>query len=369
MSINNQLTDILNQLYKSDNPNRDDLSQLIGAMGDDAIQLRSFANDIKQKHLDNFVYFRGLIEFSNICSKNCYYCGIRSGNKYVDRYDLSDDDILMAVRFAHEQKYGSIVLQGGERFDKAFIDRIDGLLKKIKQMTNNEIGVTLSLGEQTYETLHRWFDSGAHRYLLRIESSNKSLYYKIHPENAKHSFEKRLQALYDLKDIGYQTGTGVMVGLPFQTRTDLVDDLLFMRSFGIDMVGMGPYVEHKETPLYQYRDQLVPLNERFQMTVNMISLLRIMMPDINIASATALQAIDPMGREKALKAGANVIMPNVTPGMYRDSYKLYENKPCTDEEASDCVSCLEMRIALTGNKIGFGEWGDSKYYFNRRAGK
>ena len=356
----------LNKLYGSDNPDNQLMRRLLSAKGDEAVTLRSFANDIKQKHLDNFVYFRGLTEFSNKCSKNCYYCGIRAGNKNVERYDVSDEDILDAVRFAHEHNYGSVVLQAGERSDKAFINRVDNLLKKIKQISNNELGITISLGEQTYETFQRWFESGAHRYLLRIESSNKTLYYKIHPENEKHSYEKRLQALYDLKDIGYQTGTGVMIGLPFQTRDDLVGDLNFMRNFDIDMVGMGPYIEHKDTPLYEYRHQLMPQKDRFEMTLNMISLLRILMPDINMASATALQAIDPMGREKALKAGANVIMPNVTPGMYRNDYKLYENKPCTDEEASDCVSCLEMRIGLTGNKVGYGKWGDSKHYYNRR---
>lgn len=356
----------LNKLYRSDNPDNQLTRKLLSAKGDEAVTLRSFANEIKQKHLDNFVYFRGLTEFSNKCSKNCYYCGIRAGNKNVERYDVSDNDILDAVRFAHEHNYGSVVLQAGERSDKTFIERVDNLLKKIKQISNNELGITISLGEQTYETFQRWFESGAHRYLLRIESSNKELYYKIHPQNEKHSFDKRLQALHDLKDIGYQTGTGVMIGLPFQTRDDLVGDLNFMRTFDIDMVGMGPYIDHKDTPLYEYRDQLMPQKDRFEMTLNMISLLRILMPDINMASATALQAIDPMGREKALKAGANVIMPNVTPGMYRNDYKLYENKPCTDEEASDCVSCLEMRIGLTGNKVGYGKWGDSKHYYNRR---
>ncbi len=360
------ITHNLEKLFSEPMPDRYLLSSFVGAKDDEAKLLHEFANKIKQERLGEYVYFRGLTEFSNKCSKNCYYCGIRAGNKNVDRYDLSDIDILDAVRFAHENKYGSVVLQAGERSDKPFVDRVDKLLRKIKQITNNEVGITISLGEQKYETFQRWFESGAHRYLLRIESSNKKLYYKIHPENEKHSFEKRLQSLYDLKDIGYQTGTGVMIGLPFQTRQDLVEDLLFMRRFGIDMVGMGPYIEHQDTPLYKYRDQLMPQKERFLMTLNMISLLRIIMPDINMASATALQAIDPMGREKALKAGANVIMPNVTPGMYRNSYKLYENKPCTDEEAADCVSCLEMRIGLTGNKVGYGEWGDSRHFYNRQ---
>ncbi|WP_462280397.1 [FeFe] hydrogenase H-cluster radical SAM maturase HydE [Salinivirga cyanobacteriivorans] len=361
------ITKQLDRLYNAQAPETGIIKNFIKAETEANTQLRSYANNVKQKHLDNYVYFRGLTEFSNKCSKNCYYCGIRAGNKNVDRYDVTDEDILDAVRFAHEQNYGSVVLQAGERSDKHFVERVDKLLRKIKQITNDEIGITISLGEQNYETFKRWFESGAHRYLLRIESSNKILYYKIHPKNEKHSYEHRIQALYDLKDIGYQTGTGVMIGLPFQTRKDLVEDLLFMRRFDIDMVGMGPYIEHQDTPLYKYRNQLLPQQDRFEMTLNMISLLRIIMPDINIASATALQALDPMGREKALKAGANVIMPNVTPGMYRNSYKLYENKPCTDEEAADCVSCLEMRIGLTGNQVGYGKWGDSRHYHNRRG--
>lgn len=360
------ITEKLDRLYNAQAPDTKLLKHFLKSSNDEAKQLRDYANNVKQKHLDNYVYYRGLTEFSNRCSKNCYYCGIRAGNKNVDRYDVSDEDILDAVRFAHEENYGSVVLQAGERSDKSFIDRVDKLLRKIKQITNNEVGITISLGEQSYETFKRWYESGAHRYLLRIESSNKVLYYKIHPENEKHSYERRIQALYDLKDIGYQTGTGVMIGLPFQTSKDLVEDLLFMRRFDIDMVGMGPYVEHKDTPLYQYRHQLLPQKERFEMTLNMISLLRIIMPNINMASATALQAIDPMGREKAIKAGANVIMPNVTPGMYRSSYKLYENKPCTDEEAIDCISCLEMRIGLTGNQVGYGKWGDSKHFYQRQ---
>jgi len=158
-----------------------------------------------------------------------------------------------------------------------------------------------------------------------------------------------------------------MIGLPFQTHEDLAHDLLFMKQFGIDMVGMGPYLEHKHTPLYKYRDQLLSKEERFQLSLKMIAVLRLMMNDINIAAATALQAIDPMGREKALMVGANVIMPNITPAKYRDDYKLYENKPCTDENPEDCQTCLEARIALSGNEIAYNEWGDSEHF--KRRGK
>ena len=259
-----------------------------------------------------------------------------------------------------------MVLQAGERNDNVFADRVDNLLKKIKEVTNGELGITISLGEQTEETYQRWFESGAHRYLLRIESSSKVLYNQIHPDNDGHDFDNRIKCLQTLKKVGYQTGTGVMVGLPWQTYEDLASDLIFMRDFDIDMCGMGPYIEHEQTPLYSHKDMLWPIKTRFLVTLNMIAILRIIMKDINIAAATALQAIDPMGREKALRVGANVIMPNITPTLHRKDYQLYQNKPCTDEGAEDCGNCLSMRIQMADREVGLGEWGDSKHFYNRK---
>mgnify|MGYP006271047111 CR=1 FL=1 len=346
---------------------KEDLVILLGAEGEDKEMLFDHAAQIKKAHVDNVVYFRGLVEFSNICSKNCYYCGIRSANKQVDRYNLSDKEITDAARYAYEQRYGSLVLQSGEVSGKSFTNRIARLLREIKKVSDNKLGITLSCGEQDESTYREWFQAGAHRYLLRIEASNPSLYHKIHPVDDKHDFGKRLNSLKLLQGLGYQTGTGVMIGLPFQTLEHLADDLLFMQALNIDMVGMGPYVEHKQTPLYQYKDQLLPIEERLELTYKMIAILRIMMPDINMAAATALQAINPFGREKALKIGANVIMPNITPGVYRDNYKLYENKPCTDDNAEDCTECMVMRIGLTGHDIGYDSWGDSKHFFHRTS--
>jgi len=244
----------------------------------------------------------------------------------------------------------------------SFVKRVENLLKKIKQLSNNELGITLSCGEQTRETYRRWFENGAHRYLLRIEASNPELYHKIHPNNDKHSFEKRLEALQLLRETGYQVGTGVMIGLPFQTFDDLAGDLLFLKEMDIDMCGMGPYIEHEQTPLFQFKHLLKTKQERFDLALNMIAVLRLMMFDINIAAATALQAIDPAGREKALAVGANIIMPNLTPCNYRKDYLLYEDKPCLDEDAELCRNCLEARIELAGGEIGYGEWGDSKHF-------
>ncbi len=323
------------------------------------------SRQVKEHIVGKKVFFRGLVEFSNICSKDCYYCGIRKSNNNVIRYNASDEEILGACRFAWQNRFGSVVLQSGEISSKAFVKRVDYLLKEIKQFSNNELGITLSCGEQSPETYLRWFESGAHRYLLRIEASNRQLYYKIHPHNGKHSFEKRLEALHHLKESGYQVGTGVMIGLPFQTVEDLANDLLFFKQIDIDMCGMGPYIEHEHTPLYQYRHLLQSRKERFELALKMIAVLRLLMPDINIAAATALQAIDPAGREKALTVGANVIMPNLTPCNYRKDYLLYEDKPCLDEDAELCRNCLEARIELAGSEIGYNEWGDSKHYATR----
>lgn len=344
---------------------KQDIVHLLLSDGENRGKLFAKAAEVKEKYVGNVVYFRGLIEFSNICSKNCYYCGIRKGNRNVKRYNLPDEQIIEAARFAYESNYGSVVLQGGEIEGEVFTTRIEKLLRKIKEISGGKLGITLSVGEQTPEVYRRWYEAGAHRYLLRIESSNRDLYYKIHPGDETHRFERRLQALYDLREAGYQVGTGVMIGLPFQTPEHLAEDLMFMKQLDIDMCGMGPYIEHADTPLWEFRDQLLPLDERFDLALKMIAILRLLMKDINIASATALQAIDPIGREKALKIGANIIMPNITPGQYRNDYKLYENKPCTDEEASDCKNCLEARIHMSGNKIGFDEWGDSKHYSKR----
>lgn len=345
-----------------------EIIRLLKTKGEERTKLLKKSREIKEKVVGNKVFFRGLIEFSNICSKDCLYCGIRKGNEQVIRYDAKDEEILEACKFAWENQFASIVLQSGEISSPAFVLRIEKLLQKIKQLSNNELGITLSCGEQSRETFLRWKESGAHRYLLRIESSNRDLYYKIHPKNKIHSFEKRIEALHFLKETGYQVGTGVMIGLPFQTFEDLADDLLFMKNIDIDMCGMGPFIEHEETPLYKYRNLLMSKQERFDLTLNMIAVLRLMMPDINIAAATALQAIDPTGREKALAVGANVIMPNLTPVNYRKEYQLYENKPCLDEDKELCRNCLEARIEMSGNEIGFGEWGDSKHFFNRMKG-
>lgn len=358
---------MINEILKKSQLTQSDLVTLLKTKGDERQELFRHAAEIKEQYVQNKVYLRGLIEFSNICAKDCYYCGIRRSNSNVKRYDLNDEDILNAAYYAYKNRYGSIVMQSGELKSPVFTKRITNLLEKIRDFSDGKLRVTLSCGEQDIDTYEKWFKAGADRYLLRIEESNSELYLKLHPNNELHSFDNRLQALRDLRTAGYQVGTGVMIGLPFQTLEDLADDLLWMQSIDIDMVGMGPYLEHNDTPLYLYKDELLPKEERFDLSLKMIALLRIIMKDINIAASTAMQSIDPQGREKAIAIGANVFMPNITPCYVRGEYKLYEDKPCTDENPEDCKRCVEQRIASVSNDVAYDEWGDSEHYIRRKA--
>ncbi len=309
------------------------------------------------------VYLRGLVEISNICRKNCLYCGIRRDNHAAGRYEISSEEVLQSAEFAYREGYASMVIQGGERTDRAFINKITSLLKEIKQRW--PLGITLSLGEQPLEVYREWFEAGAHRYLLRIESSTRELYEKIHPADITHSYDSRVQALKDLRTAGYQVGTGVMIGLPFQTAAHLADDLLFFKKMDIDMCGMGPYLEHSQTPLYRWRHLLLPQERRLELSVTMVALLRLLMPDINIAATTAMQAIDPYGREKAIMAGANVLMPNLTLSEVRENYQIYQNKPGIGEDAAISSSRTERRLAEMKIPIGWGQWGDSVHFGKR----
>lgn len=355
----------IDELLSKKKLSKDDIILLLQTNEEDRNKLYTKAAQVKEQYVGRKVYFRGLIEMSNICRKNCFYCGIRAGNTNTSRYNLSDEEVVEAAIFAWENKYASIAIQTGEVDNEPFINRITNLLEKINKATKGELGITLSMGEQSEDTYRKWFEKGAIRYLLRIEASNRELYLKLHPHNKAHDYDTRVECLKLLRKVGYQVGTGVMIGLPFQTLEHLADDLLWIQEMDIDMVGMGPYIEHPDTPLYQHKGMLLPLEERFNLSLKMIAILRILMKDINIAAPTALQAIDSLGREKGIKVGANVVMPNITPGLYRNNYKLYNNKPCIDDAADDCKKCLEARIHLTGDEIGYGEHGNSKHFKER----
>ncbi len=361
----------LNKILSKDNYSLKDIQYLLSLENhDDIEQLRKKANEVKNEFVGEKVYLRGLIEFSNYCINDCFYCGIRKSNSMIERYWLEEDEIVECAKFAIDCGYGSIVLQSGERRDKKFIDFLCRTIEKIKKATRSETlpdgaGITLCVGEQDYQTYKRFFNAGAHRYLLRIESSNPELFRKIHPENI--SFENRLECLYFLKDIGFQLGTGVMIGLPEQTIEDLAGDILFFKDIDADMIGMGPYIVHKQTPFAKYEDYFIRNKQKiYLLSLKMIAVARLVLKDVNIASTTALQALYPYGREEGLQFGANVVMPLLTPSRYRRNYLLYEGKPCVDEFSNECGECLLARIKSIGLEIGYNKWGDSKHFQKRK---
>ncbi len=331
---------------------------------EEVARLRAAAYATKLRCIGTTVHFRGIIEFSNRCAKDCFYCGIRRSNRHVQRYTMAEDEIVGAAKWAHESGYGSVVLQSGERQDAEFVRMVERVVRTIKQSSKGELGVTLSLGEQGAETYRRWFDAGAHRYLLRIETSDTELYRRLHPSD--HDFDARYRSLEALRAAGYQVGTGVMIGLPGQDSEHLARDIEFFRTMDVDMIGMGPYIPHRQTPMAENAGDF-DTERQLVRALNMIAVTRLVMPDINIAATTALQALDPRGRERGLQAGANIIMPNVTDTRFRPAYQLYDNKPCLDENADMCRGCLAGRIAGIGETIGYNAWGDSPRFGRRLA--
>ena len=345
-------------------PNRQELIEMLSLKKKDEIEaLYKRAYEVKKQYVGTKVYLRGLIELSNICTRNCYYCGIRKDNHLLERYYIDKEEVLKEAKWCFEQHYGSLTIQAGERSDKSWIDYIEELVKEIKTLTDGKMGITLSLGEQSEETYRRWFETGAHRYLLRIETSNPELYKSLHP--AENSFENRLGCIRSLKKIGYQVGSGVMIGLPNQTMEDLADDILFFYDEDIDMIGMGPFIPHHQTPLAYLLATFNP-EEALEQALKMIAVTRIALKDVNIASTTALQALHPKGRELGLLAGANVLMPNITDTRFREGYQLYEGKPGLNENALAIRKALEESIYSIGESIGYDEWGDSPHFKNKK---
>lgn len=342
---------------------RNEIAELLSL--EDTKELFTAAYEVKCRYIGKRVSLRGLIEMGNLCAKDCYYCGIRKSNSHVKRYRLAEDDVIRMAKWCFEHDYGSVVLQSGEIESEANTMSIERILHGIREFGGDAFGVTLCLGEQTEEVFRRWREAGAHRYLLRIESSVPSLYAKIHPSD--HLYVRRVECLKILKRLGYQTGSGVMTGLPGQTLDDLAHDIEFYKKMDLDMIGMGPYLPHAETPLGENIAMTPEYAQRqFQLGLKMIAVTRLYLHDVNIAATTALQALDDRGRELGIQAGANVIMPNVTDVEYRRSYQLYPNKPCMDENAAKCRNCLNWRILSIGEKIIWGERGDSPHYFKNR---
>ena len=299
------------------------------------------ARTVRERTYGKDVYLRGLIEFTNYCQNNCYYCGIRRGNKNAERYRLSEEEILSCSDQGYALGFRTIVLQGGE--DPYYTDeRMVSIIRKIKEQ-HKDAAITLSIGEREKDSYQRFFDAGAERYLLRHETADKTHYEKLHPDNM--SYENRMQCLRDLRTIGYQVGCGMMIGSPYQTTEHLIKDLRFLQEFKPEMVGIGPFIPHHDTEYADYQPGSV------QMTLRLLSVIRLLLPEVLLPATTALGTVDALGREKGISAGANVVMPNLSPVNVRDKYLLYDNKICTGDEAAECIRCMTARISRTGYRV------------------
>ncbi|MDD6173883.1 MAG: [FeFe] hydrogenase H-cluster radical SAM maturase HydE [Elusimicrobia bacterium] len=338
--------DILEKALKSHSLDKAEIVELLRLK--DAAPLYAAADAVRQKYVGEEVHLRGLIEFSNICKQNCLYCGLRRDNKKVKCYRLSADEIIKLAANAKTYGYNTVVLQSGE--DSFYdVDKMTHIIKKIKAL---DLALTLSIGEKTFEEYRLYREAGADRYLLRIETTDKALYERLDPGM---SFENRLRCLKDLKELGYEVGSGIMAGLPGQSEESIAEDILFMKNLPVHMAGIGPFIANPDTPLAK-EDK-----NNFDIALRTMAVTRLLMPLINIPATTAMEALDKDGRLKALQSGANVVMPNVTEGEARKLYILYPGKICTGETPSVCRGCIENKIKAAGRRIGLGK-GVSKAY-------
>ena len=332
--------DVAQKLIREHNLTREEFVELIKMADDPQVDalLADEAVRIRKEVYGTDVYTRGLIEFTNYCKNDCYYCGIRRSNPNAKRYRLTEDEILACCENGYELGFRTFVLQGGE--DPYYNDdRMVDIVQKI-HAGYPDCAITLSIGEKSYESYKRFREAGADRYLLRHETANDVHYRKLHPEEMR--LEARKQCLYDLKTLGYQVGAGFMVGSPEQTAETLADDLVFLKELDPQMVGIGPFIPHHDTMFAKEPSGSVPL------TLFLLSVIRIMLPHVLLPATTALGTADPLGREKGLQHGANVVMPNLSPVKNRKQYDLYDNKICTGEEAAECRGCLGRRVESVG---------------------
>lgn len=322
-------------------PSEEELSFLLKADREEAQPLFEAASELRQKIFGDRIYIRGLIEFTNYCKNDCYYCGIRKSNLHVQRYRLDADDILHCCAEGYALGFRTFVLQGGEDFffsDEKIVRLVDAIKSRYP-----DCAVTLSIGEKPRESYQAYFDAGADRYLLRQETASPAHYRKLHPPSL--SPENRKRCLYDLKEIGYQVGCGLMVGSPFQTAADIWADLCFMKELQPQMIGVGPFLPHRDTPFAQ--EAMGTLEQ----TLVLLSILRLLFPRVLLPATTALATVSPNGREQGILAGANVVMPNLSPLSVRKKYLLYDDKAGTGAEAAEGLSELKERLTAIGCQI------------------
>ena len=343
--LSNKIYKLIDKLAINNHLKKDDYLTILNNITIKEINyLYKKAYDVKYKYYQNRVYLRALIEISNYCKKGCKYCGINNTISSLTRYRLSVDEIIKYCTLGYELGYRTFVIQGGE--DSYYTDAIlIGLLEKLK-LKMPDTRITLSLGERSKQSYKKLKEAGADRYLLRHETASKRLYEYLHPSFM--SFENRRECLYNLKEIGYQVGAGFMVGSPTQTNEDLVKDLIFLKELNPEMVGIGPYLCHEDTEL-KGND-----SGTLTQTLIMVALTRLVLPKVLLPATTALGSVHKIGREKALKAGANVIMPNISPTENRELYEIYQNKICTTDTSELCRNCVEARINGVGHVIDLG---------------
>lgn len=338
---------LIKKLYQEKNLSDSEFKALIESSEGSEL-LVTLADEVRQKHYGKKVFLRGLIEISSYCKNDCLYCGIRRSNKNAERYRLTREEILSCCENGYELGFRTFVMQGGE--DAYFTDDfMCGIISEIKNKYP-DCAVTLSLGERSYESYKRLKNAGADRYLLRHETASPELYARLHP--SEMSLKNRMECLYNLRELGYQVGAGFMVGVPFQTTENLIEDLRFLQDLKPHMIGIGAFIPHHDTP---FRDEKAGTLE---LTLRLLGILRLMFPEALIPATTALGTIAPNGRELGLKTGCNVVMPNLSPVSVRKKYSLYDNKICTGEEAAECRICLQRRIESAGYEIS-AERGDA----------
>ena len=350
--MKNRGKELFDKLYQDTQLTETEYKELLELHTDKEIAEYGFelARKRQKETFQNEVYTRGLIEISNYCKNDCIYCGIRRSNQNAERYRLSEEEILSCCESGYALGFRTFVLQGGE--DGYYTDDLlEDLLHKIKA-AYPDCAITLSLGERSRESYERLYAAGADRYLLRHETANEAHYGKLHP--AEMSLKNRKQCLYTLKEIGYQVGCGIMVGSPYQTIDNLVEDLAFMKALNPHMVGIGPFIPQKDTPFGEMKQGSL------EMTLFLLAIIRLMLPKVLLPATTALGTIHSKGRELGILAGGNVVMPNLSPVKVRKKYALYDNKICTGEEAAECRGCLGNRMESIGYKLVVSR-GDSPF--------